>query len=127
MLKRMNVNSLGEPVGPYSHATIFNNLVFVSGLTATGSIAASGDMREQIREIFCQLDVVLTEANSDLSRILKVTLFVRDFAQLAQVRTTLFELYADNIPASSAVAVADLFDPNAKIEIEAIAACKTES
>lgn len=122
MLTRLNIPELENPVGPYSHATVFNHLVFVSGLTATGSSAAGADAGTQLREIFRQLEHVLAAASSDIAHLLKVTLYVRSFSQLAALRDTLHELYAGQLPASAAVAVADLFDPQAEVEMEAIAA-----
>lgn len=127
MLRRLNIPELGSPVGPYSHATVFNDLVFVSGLTATGSSAANADAGVQLREIFRQLEQVLAAANSDIHRLLKVTLYVRSFSQLESLRGTLHDLYGGELPASAAVAVADLFDPQAQVEMEAIAACRPAS
>ncbi len=122
MISRSNYAELGVPVGPYVHATKHNGLLYSSGLTAFGTLAEDGNISEQTREIFRQLEVILAAEQSGLNNLLKVTLFVKDLDDLAKLRDILFEIYGDNIPASSVVEVKRLFSPKVKIEIEAIAA-----
>lgn len=122
MISRNNYAELGVPVGPYVHATKHNGLLYSSGLTAFGTSAEDGNISEQTKEIFRQLEVILTAEQSGLSKLIKVTIFVKDLDDLAKLRDILFEIYGDNIPASSVIEVKRLFSPKVKIEIEAIAA-----
>lgn len=121
-VERKNYAQLGDPVGPYVHATTYNGVLYTSGMTAFGSEVADGDINAQAIEVYRQLSELLSEEGSGLDKLLKVTLYVTDIASIASLRDTLFSVYGNHIPASSVVEVSRLFAPNVKIEIEAIAA-----
>ena len=119
-IERNNYKALGDPVGPYVHAVKHANTLYLSGLTAFGSDAQKGDIASQIKQIFKQVDTIAKAEGSSLDNLIKVTIFVTDMTQIDQLREALFEVYGENIPASSLVHVQSLFSPDLKIEIEAI-------
>lgn len=111
------------PVGPYSQAVLFNNLLFASGqigLNAKGEIPGK-TAAEQARQALDNLKSVLEEAGSGFHKILKTTIFLADMADYKAVN----EVYAERFkqgsyPARSAVAVREL-PKGALVEFEAIA------
>lgn len=119
-VERKNYAALGNPVGPYVHATKCNGMLYVSGLTAFGSAAQGRGMAEQATEIFRQIETVATEEGCTLDALAKVTLFVTNLDELGALREVLFKAYGKNLPASSLVQVAGLFSPEINVEIEAV-------
>lgn len=77
-------------------------------------------MAEQARAIFSQLKIIAQAEGSDLSSLIKVTVFITDFTQAQELREELFRQYGGNLPASSLVEVSKLFAPDVSIEIEAV-------
>lgn len=119
-IERRNYTELGEVLGPYSHSVIHNNTLYTSGLTAFGTSAQKEGVEAQTRTIFSQLNHICQAHNATLKNLVKVTIFVSDFNEMESLRTTLFELYDNDIPASSLIKVDALFSEDLKIEIEAI-------
>jgi enamine deaminase RidA (YjgF/YER057c/UK114 family) len=78
-----------------------------------------GPMGDQARNCFEALDRALRDAGSALADIVKITIFITDFARLAEVNAVRAELF-DGFPASTAVEVSTLFG-GAELEIEAVA------
>ena len=119
-VERKNYEKLAPPVGPYSHAVKYGNTLYLSGLTAYGTEAQGKSMAEQARAIFSQLKIIAQAEGSDLSSLIKVTVFITDFTQAQELREELFRQYGGNLPASSLVEVSKLFAPDVSIEIEAV-------
>ena len=109
-------------VGPYSQAVRLGNLVFTAG--QIGLDPATGKLREgleaQTEQVLANLQAVLTAAGSDLSRVLKTTIFLTNMADFATVNGIYGRHFGDAPPARSTVAVAAL-PLGALVEIEAIA------
>jgi 2-iminobutanoate/2-iminopropanoate deaminase len=112
--------ALGEPVGPYVHATKCNGMLFLSGLTAFGSRAQGRGVAEQAEVIFEQIKNVAAEEGSSLADLAKVTIFVTSFDEVGSLRDALFKIYGEFLPASSLVQVAGLFSSQVNIEVEAV-------
>ncbi len=121
-VERKNYAALGAPAGPYSHAVKHADTLYLSGLTAYGTPAATEGIGPQVKAIFKQLELIASAEGSSLENLLKVTVFVTDLSEVAQLRTALFDVYGSHIPASSLVQVVGLFAPELKVEIEAVIA-----
>lgn len=122
LVERKNYLQLGHPVGPYVHAVKYAGLIFISGLTAFGSSSQGQSLAKQAENIFHQLTYIADEEGTTLASLVKVTIFITSFAEVAELRETLFHLYGENLPASSLVQVTALFSPDVSIEIEAVLA-----
>lgn len=120
VIERNNYKELGDPVGPYTHSVKHAQTLYLSGLTAFGSKAQTQGIGSQAKAIFEQIDVIAKAEGSSLENLIKVTIFVTDLSEMDQLREALFEIYGQNIPASSLVHVVGLFSPDLKIEVEAI-------
>jgi 2-iminobutanoate/2-iminopropanoate deaminase len=57
---------------------------------------------------------------SNLSRLIKVSLFVNDLSGIESLREALLDIYQELIPASSLIQVKALFCDELKIEMETI-------
>ena len=119
---RKNYSVLEDPVGPYVHAVRHGSTLYLSGLTAFGTDAQSDSMENQAREIFKKIQAVAVSEGSSLENIIKVTIYVTELSGIKALRHALFDIYGQNLPASSLVQVAGLFAEDLKIEVEAIIA-----
>lgn len=109
-------------IGPYSQAMKAGNFIFTSGQLPIDP--KNGEMPETIKEqtklSLENVKAILEEAGSDLSKVVKTTVFLKDmnhFAQMNEVYTTYF---TENFPARSAIQIARL-PKDALVEIEVIA------
>jgi 2-iminobutanoate/2-iminopropanoate deaminase len=113
-------------IGPYSQAVRLGNLVYTSGQVAldpaSGQIVPGG-IAEQTTRVLQNLKAVLSAAGTDLSRVIKTVVFLKDMKDFAAMN----EIYAKYLapegivkPARSTVAVAGL-PKDALVEIEVIA------
>lgn len=124
-MKAINTNKAPEALGPYSHATVVNGLVYTSGqipLNLDGDIV-SEDVQEQTKQVLENLKEVLDAAGSDFQHVVKALIFLSDmenFQKVNEVYGSYFDTYK---PARSAVEVARL-PKDVKVEIELIAEVK---
>ncbi|MEM8810508.1 MAG: RidA family protein [Cyanobacteria bacterium P01_G01_bin.38] len=121
-VERKNYPHLDAPVGPYVHGVAYNGLLFLSGLTAFNTPAQDQDLPTQADAVFNQLGSILEAEGTGFENLLKVTIFVTEFGEIDKFRDVLFSTYQDNLPASSLIQVRQLFSPDLKIEVDAIAA-----
>jgi 2-iminobutanoate/2-iminopropanoate deaminase len=113
-------------IGPYSQAVHIGDLVYTSGQIpldpATGQLV-EGSIREQTVRVLENLKAVLAAAGTDLGRVLKTTVFLKnmsDFAVMNEVYATYLAAEGVVPPARSTVEVARL-PKDALVEIEVIA------
>ncbi len=87
-LKKSVVATEAAPkaIGPYSQAVAAGPFVFTSGTLPldpeSGQIVGS-NATEQTRQVFENLQAVLAAAGTDLSKAVKVTVFLKDMADFA--------------------------------------------
>ncbi|MEO6911058.1 MAG: RidA family protein [Edaphobacter sp.] len=112
-------------IGPYSQAVRVGDMLFASGQVglnpATGQVVAGGIV-EQTKRVFENIKAVLGAAGTDLSHVVKTTVFLKNMSDFAAMN----EIYASYLapsgvvpPARSTVAVAGL-PKDALVEIEVI-------
>lgn len=114
-----------KAIGPYSQANKLGNLVFVSGQLPlnpdTGKMPAG--IEAQAKQCLENLDAILTASGSDLSKIVKTTIFLQDLSNFQVVNQIYGSYFSGDYPARSTVQVARL-PLDAEIEIEAVAAAE---
>lgn len=113
------------PGALYASARIGGNLVYVSGQIGvdTASTAPAPDFEAQMQEALRRLDAVLALAGSDVSHILRTTVYVTDPAHLPTMNRlyrAFFEERGAPLPARSLVPGLD-FGNAIAFEIDAIA------
>ena len=124
-LKKSVVATEAAPkaIGPYSQAVAAGPFVFTSGTLPldpeSGQIVGS-NATEQTRQVFENLQAVLAAAGTDLSKAVKVTVFLKDMADFAAMNEVYASYIGDGVlPSRSAVQVARL-PKDALVEIEMI-------
>ena len=113
-------------IGPYSQAVVYNGTAYVSGCIPFDPKTMSlveGGIEAQAERALQNLKAVVTAAGSDVSHILKVTVFLKDMNDFAAVNAVYEKAFAPYKPARSAVEVARL-PRDVGIEAECIAAVK---
>ncbi len=119
--KIIETKNAPSAIGPYSQGISFENLLFVSGqlgIDPTNNELPS-DLETQTRNALTNLKSIAQAGNSSLDQILKVTIFLENMDDFAQVNAIYGEFFSKNCPARECVEVSRL-PKNAKIEISAI-------
>ncbi|MCP3016120.1 RidA family protein [Nocardiopsis dassonvillei] len=109
---------------PYSDALVADGpLLFVSGQTPEGPGGeVAGDIGGQTRQIFRNLEAVLSRHGADLGHLVKLTYYLRHISDLEEFRSALLECLPDGrLPAASLVEVSGLVDPTHLVEVEGVA------
>lgn len=125
----MNVNP--EELGPargYSHATVAGDTVWVGGQVgsdASGKVVAPGDVVAQFSRAIRNVATALRAAGCEPQNTVKLTYYVTDLRgyrdNLTAIGATYREVFGRHYPASTLIEVRSLFDPDALVEIDAVA------
>ena len=111
-----------KAIGTYSQGIKSDNFVFTSGQIPINPQAGElikGDFKSEIKQVLINLNGVLKGGGSSLQQAIKLTVFLTDLSQFAQVNEIFNEFFPDDPPARSAVQVSAL-PMNARIEIDAV-------
>lgn len=125
MIEKIETKNAPAAIGPYSQAVKVGNFLFASGQIpvdpATGAIV-EGTTADQARQCFKNINAVLAEAGTDITKVFKATVFLKDMNDFVSVNEVYAEAFKDNavLPARSAVQVAKL-PKDVGVEIEVIA------
>jgi 2-iminobutanoate/2-iminopropanoate deaminase len=113
-----------KPGGHYSQAVVSNGLVFVAGQLAidpaTGA-KLTGSIEQQTEQCLKNIAEILNASDSDLSRVLRMTIYISDIEYWSAVNDVYAQIMGDHLPARAIVPVKELHY-GFKIEIETIAA-----
>jgi 2-iminobutanoate/2-iminopropanoate deaminase len=110
-------------VGPYSQAIKAGPFLYTAGQVAIDpsiSVLIEGDISAQTEQVMQNLQAILQEAGTELSNVVKTTVFLQDMAHFASMNEVYSRYFGDNPPARTTVAVAAL-PLGALVEIEAVA------
>ena len=111
-----------KAIGTYSQAVKTGTTVYLSGQIpldpATGELVP-GDMEAQVRRAFENLKAVAVAAGGDLSRLVKVNVYLTDLANFALVNKVMAEYCPEPYPARAAVGVAAL-PRGAGVEVDGV-------
>ncbi|MBM3330824.1 RidA family protein [candidate division WOR-3 bacterium] len=112
-----------KPIGPYSQAVRFGNLVLTSGQIpidpASGDLV-SGDIAKETELVFANLAAVLAAAGTSLERAVKTTVFLTDMNQFGKVNEVYARHFREPFPARSTIQVAAL-PKGVSVEIDVVA------
>jgi len=122
MVKRINISSGSDwekKVG-YSRAVKINNLIEVSGTTATkdGAIMGINDPYLQTRFILEKIADVLYDLGSDMKNVIRTRMYVIDINHWEEIGKAHAEFFKDIRPAATMVEVKSLIHPDLLVEIE---------
>jgi enamine deaminase RidA (YjgF/YER057c/UK114 family) len=127
-ISHYNPPDLPAPSG-YSHASSGSGeVVFVGGQVGcdvSGRILEPGDMAAQFGRAIRNLGIALAAARCEPADVVKVNYLVTDVAAyraaLKPIGAHYRDVFGRHFPASTLVEVKGLFDPEAMVEIEAVA------
>lgn len=121
-MKTVSTDKAPAALGPYSQAQIVGNLVYTSGQIgidpATG-VAPEG-IEAQAHQVFKNLCELLKAAGSDISKVVKTTVFIKNMDDFALVNSIYGQYFTEPYPARSCVEVARL-PKDLLVECEVIA------
>lgn len=115
-----------QAIGPYSQCVVYNGTAYVSGcipFDPKTMTLVEGGIEAQAERALQSLKNIVTAAGSDVSHILKVTVFLKDMNDFAAINGVYEKAFAPYKPARSAVEVARL-PRDVCVEFECIAAVK---
>ena len=101
-----------------------DNMIYVSGqaaFTLEGELVGVGDFDAQAVQTFENLRGVLRAGGSDLSKVIKVTIFLKDMGNFSKIVALREKYFAPPYPADTIVEITGLALPELEIEIEAMA------
>jgi 2-iminobutanoate/2-iminopropanoate deaminase len=108
MAKSVFTRNAPEPVGPYSQAVVQGGYIFCSGqlgiVPESGSLV-SDSASQQAEQVLKNLREVLIACSSDLSRVVKVTLYLTDLRDFSSVNEVYARYLGDARPARTTVQV----------------------
>lgn len=113
-----------QPKGHYSPGVEHDGLIYVSGqlpMDLETREPFTGSIEEQTELALRNVEAVLKEAGSDLSRVLQMTIYISDIELWDGVNKAYARILGDHRPARAIVPVKDLHF-GTQIEIQAIAA-----
>ena len=121
-MKVVSTPNAPAAIGPYSQARIVGNLVFTSG--QCGFIPETGETAEgveaQAHQVFKNVAAILEAAGSDMSKVIKTTVFIKDMNDFGTVNGIYAQYFTEPFPARSCVEVARL-PKDVLVECEVIA------
>ncbi len=125
--REIRLPELGEPISHYTHAVIFENLLFVSGCVGFDptNYRFDPDVVKQARQIFVNMRMILAAAGSSFADVLKVTIYLIDMDDRPAIDPVREQFFGAYRPASTLVEVSRLARPAAKIEMDAVAGLRS--
>ena len=123
-MKIISTENAPAAIGPYSQAIVHNGMVYCSGqipFTAAGEGPVGTTAAEQTVQIMANIKAVLAAAETNLSKVVKTTIFLTDMNDFTSVNKVYEDAFGTHRPARSTVAVSTL-PKNVLVEIEVLAA-----
>ena len=111
-----------DPIGPYSQAVSFGELIFTSGQIGMDmdGIVVSDDVEIQTRMALENLLHILEDNNSGMDYVIKTTVYLNNMNDFEKMNEVYNAFFGASKPARSTVGVSGL-PKNVKVEIDAIA------
>jgi 2-iminobutanoate/2-iminopropanoate deaminase len=123
MKKIIHTDNAPQAIGPYSQATLYNDIVYCSGqiglVPGTGEFVGE-DVESQAKQVMKNLQAVLKEAGSGFDKVLKCSIFLADMYDFSTVNEIYGQHFRDNPPARETVAVKTL-PKNCLVEVGCVA------
>jgi 2-iminobutanoate/2-iminopropanoate deaminase len=124
VIARVNPPGLPKPGGHYSHVVIHGGVAYVSGqlpIAADGPLPPDSSFERQARQVLANVRAAVVGAGSDLSRVLKCTVYVTDIGDWPEFNRLYAEMFGEHQPARAVVPVSPLHY-GYRLEMDAIAA-----
>lgn len=116
------------PARGFAHATVAGDTVWIGGQTGsdvTGNVVERGDVVAQFARAIRNVATALRAAGCSPDGTVKLTYYVTDLEgyrrHLPAIGSAYREVFGRHYPATTLVEVKSLFDPDALVEVEAVA------
>jgi len=112
------------PIGPYSQAVIYNDILYISGQIAIDSDSGefkNSSIDEEAELVMKNLQAILLKSGSGFANVLKSSIFLQDMNDFSAVNDIYAKFFKEQPPARETVAVQGL-PKGARVEISMIAA-----
>lgn len=113
MIQRFEVGSR------FSEVALHNGVVYLAGQVPLDETA---DVYTQTQQVLAEIDKWLAKANTDKSKILMATVYLKEMTDYAEMNRAWDEWVAENNAPPRAAVEAKLANPNWKVEIVVTAA-----
>lgn len=121
-MKLVSTTNAPAALGPYSQAQVVGSMVYTSGQLgidpATGALLEG--VEAQAHQAFKNLTAVLKAAGSDMSKVVKTTVFIKNMDDFGAVNAVYAQYFTEPFPVRSCVEVARL-PKDGLVECEVIA------
>lgn len=123
-MSRTTVSTPDAPkaIGTYSQAIRAGDTVYLSGqipLDPQTMEIVTGGFEAQARRVFDNLRAVALAAGGDLSRAVKLNIYLTDLGNFAELNRVMAEYFAEPYPARATLGVASL-PRGAAVEVDAV-------
>ncbi len=111
------------PIGPYSQAIVYNDLVYISGQIAIDQHSGdliNDDISAETNQVMKNLGYVLGEAGSSFDKVIKCTIFIKNMGDFSLINESYSRFFSHNPPARETVEVSRL-PKDVNVEISCIA------
>lgn len=123
MKETIKAKNAPAAIGPYSHAVVAGNLMFLSGQIAinpeTGEMPAG--VQAQTAQAIANIKAILAEKGATLDNVVETTVYLAEMSLFGEMNEIYAQHFSEPFPARSAIAVKEL-PKSALVEIEVIAA-----
>ena len=110
-MRIISTNKAPAAIGPYSQAVKSGGFLFVSGQVAlnpsTGDLMNSS-IEEQAEQVIKNLSAICEAANTNLSNIVKLTIYITDMSDFSIVNNAMESHFESPYPARATVEVSAL-------------------
>ncbi len=121
MIDRINPPGLHRPIGTYVQVARAGDWVVTSGqaaLDTEGRVVCPGDIAGQTRATLGNLAAALAGAGASLSDVVRMTIYLADYAEYPEMDRVFAEFFADHPPARATL-LSPIIYPELRIELEA--------
>ncbi len=123
-MEKINTPYAPQPSGHYSQAVVYNGIVYVSGqlpMKPDSPTHDVGSIEDQTLQVLQNIEQILMAANSRISRVLKVTVYISDISLWGGINEVYSQFFGNHKPARVIVPTKELHY-GYQIEIEVTAA-----
>lgn len=124
MREEIRAEALHAPIGHYTDAVRFGDVLFMSGCGPTNErleVVGGDDAGAQVRQVLENMRAVLAAAGAGPGDVLRITTYLTDMDDRAKIEPVKREFFGDARPASATIGVSELAVPDARVEISAVA------
>ncbi|MEM1325640.1 MAG: RidA family protein [Bacteroidota bacterium] len=105
----------------YTHAVKIGPHIKISGavsMDAQGTTTGVGDMAQQMKNCYADLEKILTHYNCTFDDVVKEDIFTTNMAKFLEAAAYRSEIYTNQFPTGTWLGVQELASPDMMIEIE---------